>query len=481
MSKTGYIQTGCLALLCSCQASGGEGSAPLQDTAETSLSDTAAQDDTGEAPEVDCAAAQATAVSARIHDTYGTLVVVSWTQEAAATTWVEYSFDDGVWLTTPSADASAGLQEQLLLGIPYGTEVTYRVAYRCEEEGPFTTADLTISTDPAPAGLPSISVLASDPSRWDSDMDYVFTSMDGSWSVIVDRSGRVVWSRRSSEYTLYPRLSVDGRSLLIDEGTFWSRFDDGAASQIIQTNIDGSSEQAHDSPGLFIGFTDLPDGSIAWPATGDSTAPINDDTLQLLTPDGEQVQVWSCKEFWESAAIAAPPPGDYCAANTLSWSEARGTFLWTSFAPELIIEIDRSTGQTVHYFGHVDGSWGFSPSSGEFWLPHGSTYTDAGTLLMSSDLTEAGEETIVIEYTLDEATETLVELWSFGEGEGLYGAERGEAHRLQGGNTLHNIGGQVSRLREITPDGAVVWDLDFNAAGGIGGSSPITDIYALAP
>ncbi len=47
--------------------------------------------------------------------------------------------------------------------------------------------------------------------------------------------------------------------------------DDGAAAQVVRTKINGSVETTYDTPGLFIGFTDLPDGSIAWPATGDST------------------------------------------------------------------------------------------------------------------------------------------------------------------------------------------------------------------
>ena len=55
----------------------------------------------------------------------------------------------------------------------------------------------------------------------------------------------------------------------------------------------------------------------------------------------------------------------------------------------------------------------------------------------------------------------------------------GEAHRLPGGNTLHNYG-SAARLREITPDGEVVWDADWDA-GYMGRSEPVADLYALAP
>ncbi len=443
--------------------------------------DTAGDDDTGEDVTDPCEGLEVSGLSARVHEDYGTLVVVSWHQDAVATVSVEYSFDEGTWNSTPPVADASGAQEQLLLGVPYDTEVTWRVVNDCGDNGVFTSDETTISTGVRPAGLPIPLAVSGDSSRWDADIDYVFTNLQGRWSVLVDRLGRVVWARETPQtaLTLYPRLSYGGDALLIDQGTFWTSFDDGAASQVLRTNIDGSVEVFYDTPGLFIGFTDLPDGTIAWPATGDSTAAINDDTLETLTPAGEQVRIWSCREFMMDMRDGGTR-GDYCAANTLSWSEERDSFLWTSFAPEGIIEIDRATGQAVRYFGHLAGAWGFGPSSREFWLPHGSYFTDEGTLLLSSDLSAFGEETIVIEYELDEASETLVEIWSFGEGEGLYGGERGEAQRLPGGNTLQNIGGLECTLREVTPEGDVVWEVDWEA-GGLGGSSPVADIYALAP
>jgi hypothetical protein len=57
----------------------------------------------------------------------------------------------------------------------------------------------------------------------------------------------------------------------------------------------------------------------------------------------------------------------------------------------------------------------------------------------------------------------------------------GEAHRLPNGNTLHNTGSD-SRLREFAPDGTVVWELDWMGNDvEIGRSTPITDLWALAP
>ena len=55
----------------------------------------------------------------------------------------------------------------------------------------------------------------------------------------------------------------------------------------------------------------------------------------------------------------------------------------------------------------------------------------------------------------------------------------GEAHRLPNGNTLHNYGSNA-RLREVTPEGQVVWDVQWSGSL-IARSTPIEDLYALMP
>jgi hypothetical protein len=147
---------------------------------------------------------------------------------------------------------------------------------------------------------------------------------------------------------------------------------------------------------------------------------------------------------------------------------------------ESLVEIDATTGVAERWFGHVDGSWAFDPPSSAFWWQHGGHWTDAGTLLTSSYLTQSGDEIVVREYEVDEANQTLREIATLGQGLGVFGAFMGEAHRLPNGNTLHNTGSD-SRLREFTPDGTVVWELDWPGNNEIGRSTPISDLWMLAP
>ncbi len=144
------------------------------------------------------------------------------------------------------------------------------------------------------------------------------------------------------------------------------------------------------------------------------------------------------------------------------------------------MEIDRLTGESLRWFGESSGSWSFEPEDSSFYWQHGVTYTDEGNLLLSTSDVEGGEETLVREYHLDHDTSVLEQVWSFGQGEGLYSASHSDARRLPGGNTLHNLG-QTARLREITPDGTVVWDMSWGDSHVLGVATPLEDLYEFMP
>jgi hypothetical protein len=84
------------------------------------------------------------------------------------------------------------------------------------------------------------------------------------------------------------------------------------------------------------------------------------------------------------------------------------------------------------------------------------------------------------EYVVDHAAETLTELWSFGLGGGSSMALNGDVWRLPGGNTLHTLG-SAGQVIEVTPEGEVVWHLDYQAEHLMGRSGLIEDLYDLVP
>ena len=122
----------------------------------------------------------------------------------------------------------------------------------------------------------------------------------------------------------------------------------------------------------------------------------------------------------------------------------------------------------------------FDPEDSTFWFQHGATFTDTGTLLLSSQLAADDIEGVVREYEIDHDSQALRQIWSHGVGDGIEAEYAGEAHRLPSGNTLHNTG-TTPRVREITPDGEVVWDLAWEGFRLLGRTVLLEDLYLLAP
>ena len=121
----------------------------------------------------------ATDLSWRLDEAIESLVHLSWQQSGAATGKVEYSFDEGEWLLSPVEFRDAGAHDDLLLGIPFDTEVRARVVL--ERDGAeLTSAEVTAITGVIPDELPLPEVLVSQPDQWEPGMDYMLGSINPS-------------------------------------------------------------------------------------------------------------------------------------------------------------------------------------------------------------------------------------------------------------------------------------------------------------
>jgi len=438
--------------------------------------DAVGDDDTavGQAPVAD--------VAWRLHENIESLVIVTWTQlEAAEAGFVEYQID-GQWRRGPMATLAAGEHEQLLLGIPYHHDVTLRVVN--DIDGQVTTsAELVASTGPLPDGFPAPELLAADADGWEASGEFLLGSVNQSdggwvsgqyWMWVLDRAGRVVWTTPTHDpaFTIYVRVSRDGRDILWDEATYWSHWDNGASSKIHRMKIDGTITDTVAAPGLHHAFLDLPDGSILW---GDAGG--DHEVLQWHHPDGDVEALWDCGPFFEGLGMV-----DWCHSNSMFWNEADDTLLYSFPSDSFVLELDLATATELRWWGHIPTDWSFDPEESSFYMQHGATFTDEGTLLLSSYVSPAQDTGVVREYEIDAGTETLRQLWTFGADQGIQAHFAGEAHRLPGGNTLHNYG-TTPRVREITPGGDVVWDLTFGGSKLIGRTIwlDLGGLYDLAP
>ncbi len=438
--------------------------------------------------------------AARVHADIGSLVYASWSQSVDLESgWVEYSVDEGEWLSTPAASWDAGDHEALLLGVPFGATVTWRLAYD-DGEVHYDTAQAA-AADPLPAGLPELAVVIADPTAWEPTGNYLLGSIKeegGGWSegnfwkFIIDRQGRYVWAMLTPDkhWSISLRQSRSGADILWDEATYWSDWgSEGYDSKVHRMKIDGTIVKTYDTPGLHHPFVELPDDILAW---GDASG---DWFERLVQHDGSGgvEEIWDCESFLD----AVKPAGkleqqelwkySYCESNTLYWHEATDTFLYSFYTSSTMVEIDHATGETLWYAGHLDGSYDFVPEESLFEWQHGGHWTEEGTLLLSSmadcadpDNCGHGAETVAWEYAVDHEAGTLTELWSYGKGEGWLANTAGEAWRLPSGNILHNYG-SAGALKEVTADGEVVWQVEGPYNHLLGRTTFIEDLYDFAP
>lgn len=412
-------------------------------------------------------------LTAVLQQGYGTVVSVTWQQFVTADVHLEYSFDPGVWVSSPVVTRGKGEQRELLLGIPYESLVTWRLVATAAD-GTFTSSDAVITTANTPADLPDVTVTVSEPDKYDSvNAPYWLVGLAVNtwsqapwWEVIVDRQGRPVWGKKvtNGQSSMHARVARDGLSLLIDHNTWWP----GGAGEswIERILIDGTQLHVYQVPGMHHPWTDMPDGSIAY---GDEST--GEEHITIAYEDGSYESVWNCDDWTSSHGLGG------CASNTLNYDEASNAFTFSHYSINTIFDVDRTTGEVNRYYGNSAGTYEFDPPQSQFWWQHGGHITPEGTLITSSHKASNDSTTVIHEYEIDDATQTLHEIWNYGLQDGIVSSVMGEAVDLPNTNVLHNLG-DACRVREATRDGETVWDVQWDC-GGLGRTMPIADLYAL--
>jgi hypothetical protein len=374
-------------------------------------------------------------------------------------------------MSSPTQPAEAGENTRLLVGIPFGLDADWAVV-----SGDGRVDGSAIRTADAPPNLPQATLYDSDPSAWVEGDNYLLSSInqnDGGWTggtywtFIMDRQGRMVWARPtpSRHWTLFAQVSVTGDHILWDESTLWSSFDGGAGSKVHRTYLDQEIEVVA-TPGLHHAFVELPDGTLTW---GSQDHGGGEALVELAPGADDETVLWTCSDDW-------PGSGGGCESNGIYYSPERNTYLYSFYTNSSLVEVDRETGESLWWAGEVDGGYEFDPPEGEFTWQHGVSWTDAGTLLLSTESVRGPNTTLVREYEVDEDEGVLRQIWYHDSD--IYAQTNGQAWRLDNGNTLHVIG-SASAIKEITVDNEEVWSLKFPSDRLLGHGEFIDDLYDL--
>lgn len=250
-------------------------------------------------------------------------------------------------------------------------------------------------------------------------------------------------------------------------------------------------------------------GSDTDPNASTQTATLVGDVVLEVTPDGKIERRWnmldifdpyricygSTRRYWERHGFANS--NDWCHANSVAYDAHDDTILVSLRTQDCIAKIDRETGDLRWILG-THANWR-TPWSEKLLRPaghlewpyhqHDASITPAGTILCFDngnhratpfEPTKPPTENYsrIVEYAVDEATQTVRQIWSYGEppAEPLFGRFQGGAFRLpRTGNTFATFGGLCTekgvpvdedavgfcraRLLELTPEKEIVFDL----------------------
>lgn len=418
----------------------------------------------------------ASAISASAHESVATLIQVSWTQEADAEAWVEFSFGDGELGASPPTARSAGENSEWVLGVPSQTEVS--VTVHTDSGGALWSSDpIGAVTGALPEDLLEPAIDAWDPALASGE-GWLLGSVDidgGSsysgpwWLFIADRKGRIVWYRELEYWqSMFPRVARDGTHLAYDQQYLLDP--DGQLSSLVRTTLDGTWTEETPMPGLGWCWDETGDGTVFY----DQNKGVDAVTIQEISPDGSQRTVWDCTA-WQAPL---DPDREHCFTNTVNWVEQTDTILWSTYWGDYALEVDRDSGEVLWYAGNLEGGWSFDPPDAVFDLQHYPNYTPDGTLLVSTHVPELEGEQRAREYEVDYQTRTLRQVWVYGEGVDQWAKYSGEAVRLDNGNTLINYG-TGGGVREVTPEGETVWLMNFGDERTLGHTQLIGDLYAV--
>jgi hypothetical protein len=403
-----------------------------------------------------------------VHPEIATVLEVTFTQtQSADLLWLEYSFDDGTWASSPALPSPAGTHTLPVLGLPPDTPVEVRVVQQIGDREIVSDVQAR-ETGPLPDDFPMPEFVGWDPGT-SSEEPWLLTTVGTGqenysgpfWVYIVDRQARVVWYHRvpDDRVTVMSRLSPDGTHISWGEVSWF-----GDPPTVQRSTLDLGYTAAVETPQNGYTYDELPDGTIAY----DQYTLGADIGLRTVAPDGAQTDLWSCTGW--------VPDGlewGVCGTNTVLWNADRGTYFWSLYTLDTVVEIDPATGDAVHSWG----TYGADPIDDGvgLQLQHYPNWTAEGTLLLSTQAVGQDRVQWVREFEVDPASGALTQIWSY-ETADHYAECSGEAVRLTNGNTLLNYG-CGGAVREVTPEGEVAWEIQTHEL--IGHQTLVGDLYAI--
>ena len=422
-------------------------------------------------------------VTATLDEDMPTWVHLSWATRDPGLSWVEFGPTRQREYATPVSSEPSTQHEFILKGLPVLADGYYRAVTQVGDDELVTTG--RVETGGRASSLPDFELRVNDSDRL-AEANFLLFSATGTFSALcaVDREGRWVWYRARGEGEQVVELEFDEQTPdaflfntfstdhTVDEGYVLRQSFDGSVDDEIRTEL------AHHA------FTQLTGGDLAYVAIDirdwydeelGEEVPVVGDAVVVVPAEGEPwvlFSTWDWREpvkheRWDGGFY--PQGYDWSHGNSLRYYEDSDTLLMSFRNLETIIELDASTGEVLREFGAY--GYGFAEGTRPFLYPHDPGWTSEGNLTVVS----TDEETVVMEYEVDDEAGLLTEVWSVGDGEAHQVLAQGMMQELDNGNRFISWG-SAGLLQEVTADGQVVWEL-ATEVGWIFGSVVLLDTF----
>ncbi len=424
-------------------------------------------------------------------DTCAVACRVRWTTEQPASSWVHFGTVAGADRFRVGSDEPTTEHDVLVLGLRPGRDHELQAVSVMEDGSEARSMWLDREATWLPFETATIEAVLHDPGRmqpgWTLMNLVVGDAFPPAVAVMIDDHGEVVWYHSMGEIEGFAGIQtslIDGDQVLIGghvPPTLHPRLVDLAGEVLWEGPQQPDGPAQHDT--LHHTFQLLPDdrflamryeldhGTLkdvvfvfdedletAWEWHAGEHIPENDD--QSLHGNMAQVDADGAAAYYHSRNLSA----------MFRFDTATGEILW-----------ELGEGRDFTVLGDHEDPW-FLRSHGPEILP------DGNLLVHDNGSSSTRPYTRIMEYALDQQAMTIEPVWQYPAEDGddrWFGSVWGDADRLANGNTLFASGSVLDgdddgRIKEVTLDGDVVWEVTMTAMdGGPAGTYMLERIPAL--
>jgi hypothetical protein len=426
------------------------------------------------------------------------VVHATWTSEVEGTALVEYGLDGAFDLSTPATEASGTNHERSLLGLKTGGAYTVRGVVVAEDgtrtEG--SAVELTVPFGPAELGALNVTISEAGSEVADGFVVLSTLGADNSYAGIIDGDAEWVWFHGvDDEETMAiarARPTLDGSGVLFN---YYDRDRVEDISGIARVAMDGTTSTRTRTLWAHHDFIELEGGSFGWMGFDFRDIEIDGEVLPVVADniyeavegaDESTVPVEKFNFFddWHEPWYVGPTMDkgafvpdyhEWTHGNSLMYVAEEDAYYIVGRYVNALVKVHRTDGVKWTMGGpHDEFKHADAPVLWSY--PHMSHAWPGGFLAFDNGDEYAPQKSRVVEYSYDEATKEVTEVWSYDEPDGQFIRILGDARRLPGGNTLIAWSPR-GILTEVTPEGEIVWKAEAPLGTTVARVSFIPDIY----